>query len=119
MKYTIVLLAVSCCVHSIFALQSSNGDLASARPKTTTAADDVSTKKSRVVVPPEKARPISIPKAAIGINIDGRIDEEAWKQAAVFKDFIQTGPGDNVAPSRPTEAVPVAQTRPKSVARAR
>ena len=61
-------------------------------------------KIGNVPVPPEKARAINIPKIAPGIAIDGRIDEEAWKDAAVFKDFIQTGPGDNVPPSRPTEA---------------
>src|SRR5687768_6589753 len=60
-------------------------------------------KVGNVPVPPEKARAINIPKIAPGIAIDGRLDEEAWKDAAVFKDFIQTGPGDNVAPSRPTE----------------
>jgi hypothetical protein len=62
-------------------------------------------KKSSVVIPPEKARPISIPKAAVGMTIDGRADEEAWQQAAVFKDFIQTGPGNNVPPSRQTEVL--------------
>ncbi len=57
-------------------------------------------------IPPEKASPISIPKIAAenGIKIDGRMDEELWKTAAIFKDFIQTGPGDNIAPSKPTEA---------------
>ncbi|HEX3101373.1 MAG TPA: DUF5916 domain-containing protein, partial [Pyrinomonadaceae bacterium] len=54
-------------------------------------------------MPPEKSRPINIPKIAEGIVIDGKVDELAWKQAAVFKDFYQTGPGYNVAPSRPTE----------------
>src|ERR1041385_8377072 len=54
-------------------------------------------------VPPEKARSIVIPKTAAAITIDGRITEEAWKTAAVFKDFYQTGPGYNTAPSKPTE----------------
>src|SRR5262245_23079747 len=57
----------------------------------------------KVPVPPEKAVPINIPKIAVPIAIDGRPDEEAWKNAAVFKDFYQTGPGYNTAPSRPTE----------------
>jgi hypothetical protein len=35
--------------------------------------------------------------------IDGKIDEEIWKNAAIFKDFYQTYPGDNIAPSKPTE----------------
>lgn len=57
----------------------------------------------KVPIPAEKARPISIPLGATAMVIDGKIDEEAWKQAAVFKDFYQTGPGYNIAPSKPTE----------------
>src|SRR5437773_986500 len=54
-------------------------------------------------LPAEKARAMSIPKLIAAPVIDGRIDEDAWKSAAVFKDFYQTGPGYNTAPSRPTE----------------
>ncbi len=57
----------------------------------------------RLILPPEKANPIVVPKIDTPIVIDGRLDEEAWKSAAVFKDFIQTAPGDNIEPSRPTE----------------
>ncbi|MEP7148242.1 MAG: DUF5916 domain-containing protein [Acidobacteriota bacterium] len=64
------------------------------------------TKNSKVEIPPEKARPVSVPKIdPVGITIDGRPDEEAWKTASVFKDFYQTSPGDNIAPSRPTEVL--------------
>ncbi len=59
---------------------------------------------SKVEAPPEKKRPIVITKASAPPVIDGRPDEEAWKTAAVFKDFYQTGPGNNIAPSKPTEA---------------
>jgi len=62
-----------------------------------------SANKSRVAIPPEKARPINIPKIESSPIIDGKIDEEQWKSAAVFKDFYQTSPGDNIAPSKPTE----------------
>lgn len=74
------------------------------------AADDVPSKKfppikiGNVPVPPEKAYPVAIPKIGHALVIDGKPDEEIWKDAAVFKDFVQTGPGDNIAPSRPTEA---------------
>jgi hypothetical protein len=61
-------------------------------------------KIGNVPVPPEKAYPITIPKIGQPLVIDGKLDEEIWKDAAVFKDFIQTGPGDNIAPSKPTEA---------------
>lgn len=63
----------------------------------------INSTKSKLEVPAEKLKPINIPKINPSIAIDGRIDEEIWKQAAVFKDFYQTYPGDNTAPSKPTE----------------
>jgi hypothetical protein len=60
--------------------------------------------KRTVVVPPEKATPIVVPRFDKPPVIDGKLDDEAWKHAAVFKDFYQVSPGDNIAPSRPTEA---------------
>jgi len=61
------------------------------------------TKNSKVEIPAEKARPITIPKITTLPTIDGKIDEEIWKSAAVFEDFYQTNPGNNTAPSKPTE----------------
>ena len=77
----------------------------------TTSKDDTPPAKTKfppikignVPVPPEKAYPINIPKIGQALVIDGKVDEEIWKDAAVFKDFVQVGPGDNIAPSRPTE----------------
>jgi len=79
-------------------------------PKTVSTGKTDETKKtltgkSKIVVPPEKARPIKIPKIETAVTIDGRPDEDIWKQAAVFKDFYQTFPGDNIDPSRPTEVL--------------
>lgn len=54
-------------------------------------------------LPPEKARPMNIPVTTETLVIDGKITEDAWKSAAVFRDFYQTGPGYNTEPSRPTE----------------
>ena len=62
-------------------------------------------KVGSVTLPPEKARPMVVPKFSSPIVIDGKPDEEAWKDAAVFKDFYQTNPGDNIAPSKPTEVL--------------
>lgn len=61
------------------------------------------TKVGNVVVPEEKLRPVTIPRLSNAIVIDGKPDEDAWKSAAVFKDFYQTAPGNNIAASRPTE----------------
>ena len=47
--------------------------------------------------------PVTIPKISEPMTIDGKLDEAIWKQAAVFKDFFQTSPGYNLAPSKPTE----------------
>jgi len=37
--------------------------------------------------------------------IDGKLDDEIWKTAAVLKDFYQINPGDNIAPTKPTETL--------------
>ena len=62
-------------------------------------------KKTKIILPPEKANPVNIPKIETAPTIDGNPNEEVWKTAAVFKDFYQTSPGDNIAPSRPTEVL--------------
>jgi hypothetical protein len=50
-----------------------------------------------------KTAPARIPKATSAIQIDGLLNDDAWKTAAVFGDFIQTQPGDNIAPKHFTE----------------
>jgi hypothetical protein len=57
----------------------------------------------RVTLPPEKASPVRLPRFEKPPVIDGKLDDEAWKHASVFKDFYQIEPGDNIAPSKPTE----------------
>src|SRR3977135_2483168 len=53
--------------------------------------------------PPEKAKPLRIARLDKPPVIDGKLNDEVWKQAVVLKDFYQTNPGDNIAPSKPTE----------------
>ena len=38
-------------------------------------------------------------------SIDGKLDDEVWTHAVRLKDFYQTQPGDNIAPSQPTEVL--------------
>src|ERR1041384_6382664 len=59
--------------------------------------------KTRVTTPAEKLKPVVIPRLEKPSVIDGKLDDEAWKQAVVLKDFYQINPGDNIAPSAPTE----------------
>ena len=86
--------------------QPTNNVASSEKPSsdTTEVTKEPAGKSGKVVVPPEKLRPIVIPITQSEVLIDGRLDDPAWQTAAVFKDFYQTSPGDNTTPSRPTEA---------------
>ncbi|MDT7780140.1 MAG: hypothetical protein QOC99_2652 [Acidobacteriota bacterium] len=59
--------------------------------------------KGTPALPPEKSQPLSIPRFDAAPVIDGKLDDAIWKKAAVLKDFYQTNPGDNIAPTEPTE----------------
>lgn len=61
--------------------------------------------KRAIVLPPEKSKPVKMPKFEKPPIIDGKLDDEIWKQAIVLKDFYQVQPGDNIAPSKPTEVL--------------
>jgi hypothetical protein len=61
--------------------------------------------RAAIALPPEKANPVNIPRFEKPPVIDGKLDDEIWKHAVVFKDFYQTNPGDNIAPSKPTEVM--------------
>ena len=61
--------------------------------------------RGAVAIPPEKANPVRIPKIEKPPVIDGKLDDEVWKQGIVLKDFYQRNPGDNIAPSKPTEVI--------------
>ena len=79
------------------AVAQSSGTVSGAAPGTSPAAPH------RVEVPPEKAKPLRIPRLDKPPVIDGKLNDEVWKQAVVLKDFYQTNPGDNIEPSKPTE----------------
>jgi hypothetical protein len=59
--------------------------------------------KGLPALPPEKAQAVNIPRFDKAPVIDGKMDEEVWKSGAVLKDFYQFYPGDNTAPTAPTE----------------
>ena len=61
--------------------------------------------KGAVVLPPEKAAPVRIASFDKPPVIDGKLDEDVWKTAAVLKDFYQIDPGDNTEPSKRTEVL--------------
>src|SRR5437588_664495 len=82
---------------------------AQAPPATSTATPDPPANggagKPTIVLPPEKSKPVKLPTFAKPPVIDGKLDDEVWKQAAVLRDFYQVQPGDNIAPSKLTEVM--------------
>jgi hypothetical protein len=68
---------------------------------TTTKIDDPASKSSGRYV--RKDVPAAIAKLETAPVIDGQLNDVVWQSATVFGDFVQTQPGDNVAPSDPTE----------------
>src|SRR5205085_6107139 len=81
-------------------------------PSSTTAPSKMSDASSApavivsgILLPPEKVTPVRITKFDKPPVIDGKLDDEVWKQAVVLKDFYQISPGDNTAPSKPTEVM--------------
>src|ERR1051326_3289703 len=76
-----------------------------ASPSKSKVAGDKPAGKAKLVIPPEKLKPVVVPRFEKPPTIDGKLDDEVWKSAAVFKDFVQQSPGDNIAPSKPTEAM--------------
>jgi hypothetical protein len=59
--------------------------------------------KPGIVLPPEKSQPVKLARFEKPPVIDGKLDDEVWRHASVLKDFYQVQPGDNIAPSKPTE----------------
>lgn len=97
-----VLLGVFC-VKAQQVVNSAAGKAAKADVFVAGAGDGLDRPGGKTNVPPDKLRPIVIPKTSAPPVIDGRIDDNGWSHAAVFKEFYQTSPGYNTAPSKPTE----------------
>src|SRR2546422_5014476 len=76
----------------------------SANPAAHPKADSPAGKRN-IVLPPEKSQPVKLPRFEKAPLIDGKLDDEVWTHAVVLKDFYQVQPGDNIAPSKPTEVL--------------
>jgi hypothetical protein len=59
--------------------------------------------KAALSLPPEKSAPVKATLFAKPPVIDGKLDDDVWKTAAVLKDFYQIQPGDNLIPENKTE----------------
>src|SRR5580765_4718394 len=84
---------------------------ASAQPAPAASSSPAATTKpvpgsgKSVALPPEKAQPVTLAKFEKAPVIDGKLDDEVWKSATILKDVYQVQPGDNIAPSKPTEVL--------------
>jgi hypothetical protein len=99
-KVPLLLIVIALCAIICLALPA---PATSASPSDSKAAARPA--KSGVVLPPEKAQPVRLPLFDKPPVIDGKLDDEVWKHAIVLKDFYQVQPGDNIAPSKPTEVM--------------
>jgi hypothetical protein len=96
MKYLFTLLAALAFLSLTAVSQAS----LSTSTTSTTATTDVPARSFA-----RKDAPVHIPRLASAPSIDGVLNDAAWQNAAVFGDFLQTQPGDNIAPTRPTEVM--------------
>lgn len=107
-----------CCILTIFVLQSFsqtptpapdavNAEIAkSVKPPAPRGDDDkvpAAAAGSSVFV--RRDAPVKIPLFETAPVIDGQLNDAVWRNGALFGDFYQTQPGDNVKPSHPTEVM--------------
>lgn len=101
------------CVCPTWAQTTSTGAAAAPSPAITAtnggsavAGDSTAkTGKAALSLPPEKSRPIKLVRFEKPPAIDGKLDEAAWSNATVLRDFYQVQPGDNLIPQNRTEVM--------------
>jgi hypothetical protein len=69
------------------------------------ASKSAAAARLKALLTPEKVAPVRVAKFDKVPVIDGKLDDEIWKSASLFKDFSQIQPGDNLAPSAKTEVL--------------
>jgi|CXWL01.1.fsa_nt_gi hypothetical protein len=95
------LFIISLLSFGVFAQSSGSGP---AVPATTSAPANLGPKAETPASKymPKNA-PARIPRAETPPTIDGILTDAAWQNAALFGEFLQTNPGDNIAPKHETE----------------
>ncbi len=86
---------------SAFSANAQSGDAAPPPPPAAAAAMPARDPAAPRYMP--KNVPARIPKLATPPVIDGVLNDAVWQDAALFGEFIQTQPGDNVPPKHDTE----------------
>jgi hypothetical protein len=94
-------LFIALCLCCVEARAQGVQEAAKASGSTNTAAAAT----SAAALPAAKAQPVILPRFDKPPLIDGKLDDDVWKNAAVLGDFYQTQPGDNIAPSYQTHVL--------------
>ncbi|MEK6303140.1 MAG: DUF5916 domain-containing protein [Acidobacteriota bacterium] len=102
MRFVTLLCVLVLAAAQTHAQRTEPGDL---RSDSGAKAKPVAIKAEKFTLSPAKANPVSITRFEKPPVIDGKLDDEMWKTAAVLADFYQTQPGDNIAPSHATEVL--------------
>ena len=100
MKAIILILVSLISFSSMVSAQTKAADSPVEVAKITPPGADVKPRESA-----PKTAPVHIPRVETKPVIDGVLNDEVWRSAARFSDFVQTQPGDNIAPSSPVEAL--------------
>src|SRR5690349_2564879 len=93
MKFVKIFLVIAIVASGLFKARAQTPSAAPAPPSAKTS------------VPPAKSAPVHMPRFEKPPVIDGKLDDEVWKGAAVLSDFIQVQPGDNIPPSKKTDVL--------------
>ena len=99
-KVTLLLIAIALSVAATFAQSPPATNSSTPEPAKANGGG-----KRAIVLPLEKAQPVKLPHFDKPPVIDCKLDDDVWKHAVLLKDFYQVQPGDNIAPSKPTEVM--------------
>jgi hypothetical protein len=94
-----------CCLLPVTVLLLCGANVTGAQTETEKKARQNSVSRNQITLPPEKTAPVKVPHFDQAPIIDGKLNDAVWTRAVKLKDFYQTSPGDNIAPSQPTEVL--------------
>src|ERR1043166_3769608 len=94
-----------CCLVPVTAFLLCAANLTCAQTGAEKKARQKSVSRNEITLPPEKTAPVKVPHFDQAPIIDGKLNDAVWTRAVKLKDFYQTSPGDNIAPSHPTEVL--------------
>lgn len=109
MRAALLILVLGLCVGSGYSQTPavSSATASEKNPEKTDSSKPAGLKigKAALALPSEKATPIQMVRFEKAPVIDGKLDDDVWKNAVLLKDFYQVQPGDNLIPQNATEVM--------------